>query len=62
MTKQHGGKYQALFNGYLSYAKKHQTIIQQFGRYPYRNTVIGRDSTDEELIYLNSDSADRFDQ
>lgn len=31
---------------------KHKSIIDRFGRYPHRNAVLGRDSTDEELAFL----------
>ncbi|CAO1623101.1 unnamed protein product [Sympodiomycopsis kandeliae] len=37
---------------YTSYSQKssteHRDIVKQFGRYPYRNVVLGRKSTDEE--------------
>lgn len=32
----------------------HTDIIKRFGRYPYRNKVLGRKSTDEEIEYLNT--------
>ena len=31
---------------------KHKAIIDRFGRYPHRNTVLGRESTEEELEFL----------
>lgn len=31
---------------------KHKVIVDRFGRYPHRNRVLGRDSTDEELEFL----------
>lgn len=31
---------------------KHQSIIQQFGRYPHRNIILGRESTPEEIEFL----------
>lgn len=34
------------------WAVEHQKVIQQFGRFPHRNVVLGRDSTQEELAYL----------
>lgn len=36
----------------LSYAKQHLEIIEKFGRFPYRNKVLGRESTAEELEFL----------
>ena len=31
---------------------RHKAIIDRFGRYPHRNAVLGRQSTDEELAFL----------
>lgn len=31
---------------------RHKAIIDRFGRYPHRNALLGRDSTDEELAFL----------
>ncbi|HST28985.1 MAG TPA: DUF924 family protein [Rudaea sp.] len=31
---------------------KHKGIIERFGRYPHRNATLGRDSTPEELAFL----------
>lgn len=31
---------------------KHRAVIERFGRYPHRNAILGRDSTDEELAFL----------
>lgn len=38
--------------GALDYAKRHQEVIQRFGRFPHRNAMLGRDSTVTELAYL----------
>lgn len=34
------------------YAQKHYEVIKTFGRFPHRNEILGRDSTDEEIVYL----------
>lgn len=34
------------------YAVRHQEIIERFGRYPHRNAILGRESTAEELVFL----------
>ncbi|WP_444996522.1 DUF924 family protein [Aliikangiella sp. IMCC44359] len=34
------------------YEIKHKKIIEQFGRYPHRNKILGRESSDEELAFL----------
>ena len=36
----------------LDYEIKHKTIIDRFGRYPHRNHLLGRQSTEEELAFL----------
>ena len=41
-----------LFNGYLDYARQHYDIIERFGRFPHRNKILGRESSDEELAFL----------
>ena len=33
---------------------KHKEIIDRFGRYPHRNAILGRDSTQEEIEWLAS--------
>ena len=35
------------------FAVKHRSIIAKFGRFPHRNLILGRPSTEEELIFLN---------
>lgn len=37
---------------YLDFAKRHRAIIDRFGRYPHRNEILGRASTDEEIEFL----------
>lgn len=36
----------------LLHARAHREVIRQFGRFPYRNTALGRHSTDKELRYV----------
>jgi len=37
----------------LDYEKRHKKIIERFGRYPHRNKILGRESTPEELEFLD---------
>ncbi|MEN9581342.1 MAG: hypothetical protein RJA70_4351 [Pseudomonadota bacterium] len=37
----------------LKYAKDHLNIVARFGRFPHRNAILGRESTAEELDFLN---------
>ncbi|OIQ75734.1 hypothetical protein GALL_425920 [mine drainage metagenome] len=34
------------------YELRHKAIVDRFGRYPHRNAILGRESTDEELAFL----------
>ena len=34
------------------WAEKHRMIIERFGRFPHRNSALGRDSTAEEITFL----------
>jgi uncharacterized protein (DUF924 family) len=37
---------------YLDYAERHRAVIREFGRFPHRNALLGRESTAAELEYL----------
>lgn len=37
----------------LDYERQHKAIIERFGRYPHRNSILGRESTLDELEFLN---------
>ena len=39
------------------YALSHLAIIEQFGRFPHRNRVLGRSNTSEEELYLKDGNA-----
>ena len=43
----------------VRFAIHHRDIIKRFGRFPHRNSVLERESTQEEIEYLNSDEAFR---
>jgi len=38
----------------LDYELRHKAIIDRFGRYPHRNALLGRASTDEEIAFLKT--------
>jgi len=42
------------FHKIKKFWKDHTKAIRQFHRYPHRNKVLGRVSTDEEIAFLNS--------
>jgi uncharacterized protein (DUF924 family) len=39
---------------YTRFAVAHRDVIAQFGRFPHRNAILGRTSTDAELAYLKT--------
>jgi uncharacterized protein (DUF924 family) len=40
------------FDNAYDYAVKHRDIVARFGRFPHRNTILGRESTAEEIEFL----------
>ena len=40
------------FEASLEWEIKHKNIIARFGRYPHRNAILGRDSSEEEIEFL----------
>ncbi|MBP7645950.1 MAG: DUF924 family protein [Comamonas sp.] len=48
---------QEFFGMTLDYARKHQVVIEQFGRFPHRNSILGRASTPAEKEYLSQPGA-----
>lgn len=43
---------QPRFQNFLDYARRHCAVIEQFGRFPHRNAVLGRADTAAEQAYL----------
>ncbi|KAJ3305118.1 hypothetical protein HDV03_002045 [Kappamyces sp. JEL0829] len=44
----------------LAAAQEHLDIIKEFGRFPYRNQVLGRTSTERELQFLHAKGGSMF--
>jgi uncharacterized protein (DUF924 family) len=40
------------YEGVLDYAHRHRGVIARFGRFPHRNAILGRASTEAEIAYL----------
>ncbi|HEY5801801.1 MAG TPA: DUF924 family protein [Burkholderiaceae bacterium] len=40
--------------GALDYAIRHRDVIARFGRFPHRNEILGRTSTEEEIAFLKT--------
>jgi uncharacterized protein (DUF924 family) len=49
------------FEGSLQSAEEHRALIRQFGRFPHRNHLLGRENTADEEEYLKK-GTDRFGQ
>jgi uncharacterized protein (DUF924 family) len=43
---------QSGFTGYLDFALHHRDIIERFGRFPHRNAILGRESSEQESAFL----------
>lgn len=41
-----------LFRGFLGHAEQHRRMIARFGRFPHRNRILGRESTQAEQEFL----------
>lgn len=44
----------------LDYAVKHRETVDRFGRFPFRNTPLGRESTAPERAYMEEQAERRF--
>ena len=42
---------------FLQWAVAHKKVIDQFGRFPHRNRILGRPNTEAEEVYLNDPDA-----
>ena len=59
-TEAHGA-WRDYFAENARYARLHHDIVERFGRFPHRNRILGRVSTEEERRYL-ADGAPTFGQ
>ncbi|MDX1508598.1 MAG: DUF924 family protein [Woeseiaceae bacterium] len=50
--------YRETFSTFAQFAELHRDIIDQFGRFPHRNKLLGRTNTPEEDEYLAGDAPD----
>lgn len=44
--------YKGLFQGNIVFAHKHRDIIVRFGKFPHRDEILGRESTEEQRQYV----------
>ncbi|MDG2374990.1 MAG: DUF924 domain-containing protein [Woeseiaceae bacterium] len=48
--------YKETFETVAQFAELHADIVGQYGRFPYRNAILGRENTPEEDLYLAGDA------
>jgi uncharacterized protein (DUF924 family) len=41
----------------LDYAKRHRDVVATYGRFPHRNAILGRSSTEAEKAFLETENA-----
>jgi uncharacterized protein (DUF924 family) len=46
-----------MFQGFAGFAVQHRDLIAQFGRFPHRNPILGREPTAEETAFLEGGGA-----
>lgn len=56
-AKQHSPVNAKFFQMTYGFAARHLEIVQRFGRFPHRNQILGRVSTQEEVEFLTEDNS-----
>lgn len=52
LLEEAGDENREIFRSFLDYAEQHRQIIRRYGRFPHRNSVLGRKSTAVEEAFL----------
>ena len=58
LVKQAGEAERDTFETFSQFAELHRDIVEQFGRFPHRNAILGRENTPLEAEYLADDAPD----
>lgn len=45
---------ESTFSGFVNFATRHRDVIARFGRFPHRNAILARSSTEEEAAFLKT--------
>lgn len=56
-TRQESWPNTDFFDNALNFALRHREIIERFGRFPHRNAILARVSTDQEAKFLTEDDS-----
>ena len=51
-AEQADGPARETFEGFADFARRHQVIVERFGRFPHRNAILSRTDTPEEAAFL----------
>jgi uncharacterized protein (DUF924 family) len=52
-AEEQSGELEKSIRGNLKFAVAHRDIVARFGRFPHRNAILGRASTEEEVAFLS---------
>ncbi|HBO1707520.1 TPA: DUF924 family protein [Pseudomonas aeruginosa] len=52
LRDQVGGSVRKPFDDFYDYAERHHAVVARFGRFPHRNALLGRPSSEEETAFL----------
>ena len=44
--------FESAADGFIDFARRHQVIVDRFGHFPHRNAILGRESSTEEIEFL----------
>jgi uncharacterized protein (DUF924 family) len=61
LEREVASEHREIFAGFRKYAQLHRDIIARFGRFPHRNSILGRRDTPEEAAWL-AGGGERFGQ
>lgn len=61
LEREVASQHREFFAGFRKYAQMHRDIIARFGRFPHRNSILGRRDTAEETTWL-AGGGERFGQ
>jgi uncharacterized protein (DUF924 family) len=52
LVREAPAEWEAVFEEFVRFAEAHRRIVDRFGRFPHRNAILGRESSDEERAFL----------
>jgi uncharacterized protein (DUF924 family) len=52
LAEEKGSGFDAMLGGAVDFARRHREIVERFGRFPHRNSILERTTTAEEAAFL----------